>query len=193
MIAGAIVLAANVAVAAGTGTPVRVTATEPGVHVFVARGDVDANGADDPFEDEGPAPLTIELAPGTYTFETGSPTTTTGHEVIRVGASPIDVRVQAGNGATRLAGSITMALGAIAAIAGVVVLASISANDENFPRLPVSLPLIFGGAAVFGGGYALTRAARTTLTTAPGVPVPPASVAPAAPQATLWYAPAVRF
>jgi len=186
VLAGGLVLAANIAVAAGTGTQVHVTATAPGVHVFVARGDVDANGADDPFEDVGAAPLTIELAPGTYTFETGSPATTVGHSVVRVGSMPLELQVKAGNATMKLLGSVVMALGAVAAVAGVVVLASVSPSDENFPRIPVSVPLILGGTAIFGGGYALSRSARTDIVT-------PRSEIPTVPRASIFFAPVIRF
>jgi hypothetical protein len=149
------------------GVPVTFTSEDPAMEIFLARGDVPAGTFPDPFERVGLAPVTVKLAPGSYTIETASPKTSTGHERFSVEAgAPMTVDVRGGNASVKAFGGIFLALGVVAALLGIVAIVSISPDDQNYNRWGVGLPLALGGVGIAGLGIGMTALGSTNVVAA---------------------------
>jgi hypothetical protein len=153
------------------------------MEVFLAHGDVPAHTYPDPFERVGLAPVTVKLAPGTYTIETASETTSTGHERFQVEAgAPMTVDVRGGSASAKMVGSILIAMGVVATLLGVVALVTISPDDQNYNRWGIGLPLVIGGVAGAGLGLGMTAIGSTDIR----APHPPPGGAARSVPATAW-------
>lgn len=166
------------------GVPVTFTAKDPSMEIFLAHGDVPAGTFPDPFERVGLAPITVKLAPGTYTIETASPKTSTGHERFSVeSGAPMTVDVHGGDASVKAFGSIFIALGVVATLLGIVAIVSISPDDQNYNRWGVGLPLAIGGVGLAGLGIGMTAIGSTNIE----VPhLPPGGAARPPPAAGAW-------
>jgi len=161
---------AKPSIEAPDGVPVTFTSKDVAMHVYIAHGDVPANVVPDPFEKLPKLPVTVHLAPGTYTVEAESPNASTGHEVIRVEHdAPLTVDVRGGNASVKAFGGVFIAAGIVATILGIVTIASISPNDKSFSRWGVGLPLTLGGVGLAGLGVGMTVAGSTNIV-APHLP-----------------------
>ncbi len=147
------------------GTTVTFMSTnDDAMEIFLARGDVPGGAQPDPFERLGRAPLTIKLAPGVYTVEAESPTSSTGHERVFVEqGTPVQVRVRGGNATVKATGTVLVGLGVVAVVLGIVAIVSISPNDQHYDRFGIGIPLAVGGAAGAGIGWALTALGTTNI------------------------------
>jgi hypothetical protein len=146
------------------GVPVTFVSKDPAMEIFLAHGDVPEGAVPDPFERVGVVPRTLHLAPGTYTIETASATTSTAHRwfVIEQGA-PVSVEVRPGDASVKAFGAVFIALGTVAAILGVVAIVSFAPNDSRYNRYAVGLPLILGGIGVAGLGFGMTALGATNV------------------------------
>jgi hypothetical protein len=152
------------------GTSVTFTSKDVATEIFLARGDVPAGARPDPFQRLGVVPVTVNLAPGVYTVETSSPTSSTGHERLFVEqGAPLHVEVRSGDATVKTMGTILIGLGVVAVALGVVAIVSISPNDQHYDRFGIGLPLMLGGAAGAGLGFAFTALGATNIQ-APHVP-----------------------
>ena len=132
--------------------------------VYLAHGDVPARAEPDPFERIGVAPVTIKLAPGTYTLETEGPSQSSGHERFVVEHdAPLVVDIRPGDSSLKTWGGVLIAVGVVSAVLGVVAIVSISKDDSNYNRWAVGLPLLIGGAAGSGVGFAMTAMGSTDI------------------------------
>jgi hypothetical protein len=170
-------------IATPDGTPVTIVADQPDQVIYLARGEVVGSTIPDPFEHVGVAPVQLRLAPGTYTVESGGPTTSTGHAVVRVGEAPLRLEVHTGNASLRTFGAIFIALGVTAVVAGIIVVASYTQKEGSFDKAAIALPLLIGGGVSGLGGLGLTLAGTTNIVVPEGPPVParqsPAAIASA--------------
>ena len=146
------------------GVPVTFTSKDPSTEIYLAHGDVPVGTTPDPFERVGLAPITLKLAAGTYTLETGSPTASTGHQrfVVEQGR-PLSVDVRAGNAGLKTVGGVFIGLGIVSMILGVVAIVSFSPGDANYNRFGVVLPLLFAGGAVAGIGVTMAAVGATDV------------------------------
>jgi hypothetical protein len=174
------------------GVPVTFVSDDVSMRIYLAHGEVPAHADPDPFVRIGNVPLTLRLAPGTYTIEAESPTTSTGHDrfLVEPGA-PMRVEVRPGNASVKTFGGVFIALGVVATVLGVVALVSISASDTHYDRWGIGLPLVIGGPAVGVLGYGMTALGSTDIR----VPhLPPGGAPPrGAPQAGIVPALSWRF
>jgi hypothetical protein len=140
------------------GVDVAFTSKDVSTEIYLAHGDVPVGMTPDPFERIGLAPLTLKLAPGTYTLESGSPTASTAHQrfVVEQG-KPLSVDVRPGSAGLKTIGGVFIGLGVVSAILGVIAIVSFSPGDSTYNRFGVGLPLLLGGVGV--GGVGLTMAA----------------------------------
>jgi hypothetical protein len=162
------------------GVPVTFTCKDPAMEIFLARGDVPAGTVPDPFERVGLAPITLHLAPGTYSIETASQTTSTGHERFAVEeGSPLTVEVHPGDASVKAIGTVLAGIGIVSIVLGIVAVVSISPNDQHYDRFAVGLPLLIGGAGAIGVGVSMVFIGSTDIR-APHLP--PASAPRAAAQ-----------
>ncbi len=146
------------------GTPVTFTSSDVAMRVYVAHGDIRGTVLPDPYEKLPPLPYTVKLAPGTYTVEAESPNASTGHErVIVEHDSPLTVEVHSGNASVKAFGGVFIAIGIVSVILGIVSIASISPNDQNFNRWGVGIPLVAGGLGLGGLGIGMTVAGSTDI------------------------------
>ncbi len=147
-----------------SGTPVTFDSKDVAMHVYIARGEVEANVIPDPFEKLPKLPFTVRLAPGVYTVEAESPNASTGHDRIYVEHdAPLKVDVHAGNASVKAFGTVFIAAGIVSAILGVVAIVSIAPNDASYNRWAVGLPLMLGGIGVGGLGLGMTFAGSTDI------------------------------
>jgi hypothetical protein len=155
---------------AADGTQVEIVSKDVATEVFLARGDVPGGTLPDPFVRMGVVPVTVKLAPGIYTVETSSATSSMGHERIFVEqGSPLRVEVKSGDAMVKTIGTTLIGLGVVATVLGVVAIVSISPHDENYNRFAIGLPLVIGGVAGAGLGWALVSAGSTSIV-APHLP-----------------------
>jgi hypothetical protein len=137
-----------------TGTPVEFDSTKPLISVYLAPGIVDDTTPryPDPFFKIGRTPITVKIAPGTYTVNVESPDTTVGNTVVRVGAQPVHVRIRAGSDDMCGLGTLLFAGGAAAVLAAVVLELSYSPAPNGISKSKIAVPLFaVGGAGVAGG------------------------------------------
>jgi hypothetical protein len=172
------------------GVPVAFTSNDPTMRIYVARGDVPSNAPPDAYVRAGTVPLTLRLAPGSYTVEAESPKASTGHQRLLVEpGAPMQVEVRSGDATVKTMGSVLIGLGAVATILGVVAIVSISANDAQYNRFGIGLPLILGGVGGAGIGFGMLALGSTEIR-APRLP--PGSVRPT-PSTSLLPGLVVRF
>jgi hypothetical protein len=146
------------------GTPVRITSTNVDTSIYLARGDAPRDPVDDPYERIGTAPLTIKLAPGVYTIQSSNPTSSLGHARFHVEQNhPLDIEVRNGDASVRTLGTVIQGLGIAAVLTGIAVVVSISPHDQSYHRWSIGLPLMIGGAGVFGVGLGLFIAGSTNV------------------------------
>ena len=158
------------AIEAPDGVPVTFTSKDVAMHAYIVHGDVPGGLIPDPFEKLPPLPVTVRLAPGTYTVEAESPNASTGHERIIVEHdAPMTVDIRAGNASVKAFGGVFIAAGIVATILGIVSIVSISPNDQTFNRWAVGLPLTLGGLGVGGLGIGMTALGSTNIV-APHLP-----------------------
>jgi hypothetical protein len=158
------------------GVPVTFTSKDPAMEIFLAHGDVPEGAVPDPFERVGVVPRSLHLAPGTYTIETASSTTSTAHRwfVIERGA-PVNVEVRPGDASVKAFGAVFIALGTVAAILGVIVIVSFAPNDSRYNRFGIGLPLILGGLGGAALGFGMTALGATDVRVQRVAPKPAAS------------------
>jgi hypothetical protein len=129
-------------------------ASKPLISVYVAQGIIDDTTPryPDPFFKIGRTPVTVKLAPGTYTVNVESPETPVATTIVRVGAQPVHVRIKAGSDGVRGLGTLLLAAGATSALAGLVIELSYSAAPNGVSKSKIAIPLFaIGGAGVAGG------------------------------------------
>ena len=152
------------------GVPVTFTCKDPAMEIFLAKGDVPVGAVPDPFERVGLAPLTLHLAPGTYSIETASPTTSTGHDKFYVEqGSPLTVEVRPGDASVKGIGTVLVGLGIVSILLGIVAVVSISPHDQHYDRFAIGLPLVLGGAGATGVGVGMVFLGSTDIN-APRLP-----------------------
>jgi hypothetical protein len=173
------------------GVQVSFTSTDPTMRIYIARGDVPTSTPPDTFQKVGVVPLTLQLAPGTYTVEAESPKASTGHQRLLVEpGAPVRVEVRSGDATVKTMGTVLIALGVVTALLGVVALVSISSDDSHYNRFGIALPLILGGVGGAGVGFGLSALGSTELR----VPrLPPGGAPRVAPATTFLPGLVVRF
>jgi len=145
------------------GVPVSFTSADPTMRIYIAHGDVPAS-APGAFERAGVVPLTLRLAPGTYTVEAESPKASTGHQRFLVEpAAPMSIEVRSGDVTVKTIGTVLIALGIVTAVLGVVAIVSISSDDSHYDRFGIGLPLLLGGAGGAGLGFGLSALGSTEV------------------------------
>jgi hypothetical protein len=146
------------------GVTVTFSSKDPAMEIFLAHGDVAPDTMPDPFERVGVVPRSLLLAPGTYTVETASATTSTAHRwfVIERGG-PVTVEVRPGDAAVKTFGAVFIVLGTVSTILGVVAIVSFTKDDSHFNRFGIGLPLILGGVGVAGLGVGMTALGSTDV------------------------------
>ena len=149
---------------AASGTPVTFTSTRLDTMIYIAHGDGPSAPDGQPFEKIGVAPVTVRLAPGTYTIETESESTSTGHERIRVDTTPIKMDIRPGDETVKTLGGVFEGIGVTGLVLGVIAALVISPHDQNFPRWAIAIPALLGGATSLGVGIGLSIVGSTTLT-----------------------------
>jgi hypothetical protein len=145
------------------GTPVSFTSSRIDTVIYIAKGDGPAAADPTPFERLGAAPLTVKLAPGTYTIETESESTSTGRERIRVDQTPINIEIRPGDETVKTMGAMFEGLGVISMLTGIVVAVAVSPHDDKFPRWEIAIPTLVGGAGLFGLGVGLSAIGSTDI------------------------------
>lgn len=146
------------------GVAVAITSKDPSTEVYIAHGDVPGGAVPDPFERVGLTPVTLKLAPGTYTLESSSPTASTGHERFMVEQGrPLSIDVRSGNAGVRTIGGVLAGLGIVAMLLGVVAIVSFTSNDAHYNRFGIALPLLFAGAGGTGIGVTMAVAGATDV------------------------------
>jgi len=157
-------LPAKPAIESPGGVPVTFTSRDVVTEIYLARGDVPIGATPDPFGRVGLPPLTLSLAPGTYTLESQSPTASTGHQrfVVEQGR-PLEVEVRPGNAGLKTFGGVFIGLGIVSIVLGVVAIVSFSPGDSNYNRWGVAAPLILGGAGVAGLGLTFSAFGATDV------------------------------
>ncbi len=153
-----------VATASAEGTPVTFESKSASTVIYLAHGEVPSRADPDPFERIGVAPLTVRLAPGTYTVETEGPTQSTGHQRLVVEHdAPFTVEVHPGDASLKLVGGALIALGVVSILLGIVAIVSISKDDSGYDRWGIGLPLGIGGAAGTAVGLGLSAMGSTDV------------------------------
>jgi hypothetical protein len=149
---------------------VTITSDHTDTIVFIAKGAVPSTVYPDPFENIGPAPVTVKLSPGLYTIETDGPTQTMGHETITVDRWPVNVQVRTGDAMVRTFGTIGIATGVLGILAGIVVLATFGHNEsaQSSDKFTVAIPLLVGGGVFALGGVGLSFLGATHVRTSLG-------------------------
>jgi hypothetical protein len=148
----------------GPGTAVSLSSDRAHAYAFVARGAMDTRPSyPDPFVKVGRIPVTLELPSGLYTVIVESDNVTTGSKVFEVGQTPVRVTVKAGASGLRELSGWTMALGAVALLAGGVFELSGTAGDSDREKHAIAIPLFIGGGVALGGGLAMWLASGTRL------------------------------
>ena len=147
-----------------SGTPVKIVSSHVDTQVFIARGPVPSRPEEDPFEPIGVAPIDIKLAPGMYTMETVGPTQSVGHQTVLIDRWPTTIEVRTGDASVKTIGTILIATGVIAIVAGIVTVVTFGqGNDKNFNKFAVAIPLLVGGAAVTGIGIGMSFLGATNI------------------------------
>jgi hypothetical protein len=164
------------------GVAVSFTSDDPVMRIYIARGDVPARAPPSAYARAGVVPLTLRLAPGTYTVEAESPKASTGHQRLLVEpAAPMRVEVRSGSNTVKTMGTVLIAMGVVAAALGVVAIVSISPDDSHYNRFGIGLPLLLGGVGGAGLGFGLSALGSTELRVPRlppgGAPRPPAATA----------------
>jgi hypothetical protein len=158
------------AIASPDGVPVTFMSKASSTVVYLAHGDVPARSEPDPFEKIGLTPVTLKLAPGTYTVETEGPTQSNGHERLVVEHdAPLTVNINPGDSNLKTVGTLLIALGVVSAVLGVVAIVSITKDDSHYDRWGIGLPLSIGGVVGAGVGFGM-QAMGSTDVQAPHLP-----------------------
>lgn len=140
----------------GPGLRVSIDCSRAFAYAWIARGAVDTQRTyPDPFTKIGRLPTVVHLPPGTYTLLVEGDTVTGGSTVFEVKDGPRSVRVEAGSGGLRELSGWMTAIGAAAALAGGVLYASGTKNDEEDRKNSIALPLAIGGGVLVVGGVSL--------------------------------------
>ena len=140
-----------------SGVEVTIVSKDPATEIFLAHGNPPIGEIPDPYERVGLAPMTIKLAPGTYSLETASPTQSTGHERFMVEQGhPLRIEIHPGDANVKAVGAVIAGLGIVSVVLGVVAVVSFSPNDSHYDRFGVGLPLMIAGAAGSGIGIGMT-------------------------------------
>jgi hypothetical protein len=145
------------------GTPVTFTSTRTDTDIFIAHGDAPRDVYPDPFERVGAAPVTLKLAPGTYTVETASPSTSRGRERFIVGTSPLTLAVHPGDETVKIVGVVLEGLGLLGVGLGIVALVQFGPHDSGYDRFAVGLPILFGGIGSFAVGFGMNLLGTTRV------------------------------
>jgi hypothetical protein len=145
------------------GIEVKIVSTRLDTRIYLAHGQVERGGAPELFEKLGVAPITLRLAPGTYTMETSSESTSLGYARFSVDTTPLTIEVRPGDETVKTIGTVFEALGITAALVGVLAAVAFSKNDANYDRWAIALPLLLGGAGVFVGGLVMSVAGSTRI------------------------------
>jgi hypothetical protein len=163
------------------GVPISFTSNDPAMRIYIARGDLPGSAPADAYARAGLVPLTLRLAPGTYTVEAESPKASAGHQRLLVEpAAPMNVEVRSGSTTVKTLGTVLLAMGIVTAVLGVVAIVSISPDDSHYNRFGIGLPLLLGGVGGAGLGFGLSALGSTELR----IPHLPPGGAPRAPAAT---------
>ncbi len=169
-------------IASPDGVAVTFMSNAPDTVVYLAHGDVSERADPDPFERLGVAPMTVKLAPGTYTVETEGRTQSNGHQRLVVEHdAPLTVRIHAGDSNLRTVGGILAALGIAGVVLGVVAIVSITKDDSGYDRWGIGLPLVIGGVVSSSAGFAMIAGGSTDVQAPhlpPGGPPRPAGFVP---------------
>ena len=128
------------------------------VHGFEAAGE-----AAESFEKIGVAPMTIRLAPGVYTIQTSSPSTSLGYERVRVDGTPMKIELRPGDETVKTLGGVFEGLGVTGILLAVIVAISISPHDQNFDRWAIAVPAFAGGLGSLGLGVGLSVVGSTRI------------------------------
>jgi hypothetical protein len=141
-------------VAAGEGTQVTFESDRPLVSVYIAEGELrdTAPRWPDPFKKVGRTPVTVGLLPGTYTVNVESRDIPVASTVLRVGDTPVTLRVRGGNDGLRTMSTLLLAASATAVLAGIVVEASYSQAPNGISKSAIAIPLFVGGGLGLGAG-----------------------------------------
>jgi hypothetical protein len=147
-----------------SGVEVTIVSTDPATEIFLAHGNPSIGEIPDPYERVGLTPMTIKLAPGTYSLETASPTQSTGHERFMVEQGrPLRIEIHPGDANVKAVGAVIAGLGIVSVVLGVVAVVSFSPNDSHYDRFGVGLPLMIAGAAGCGIGIGMTVLGATAV------------------------------
>jgi hypothetical protein len=163
VLAYAPIAAAQPKIADENGTPVHITANHNDTTILIAKGPVPKRAEPDPFERLGVAPIDIKLAPGIYTIETEGPTQSLGHETITVDRWPMNVEVRTGDAAVKTIGTVLLAVGTLAIITGIVVVASFGSGEGKFDKYAYSIPFFVGGAVTATVGVGMIFLGATNV------------------------------
>jgi hypothetical protein len=145
------------------GTEVTFKSTRLDTEILLAHGDVEKGTYPDPFEKIGVATVTVKLAPGAYTIETISPSTSLGYERIRVGTTSMTIEVRPGDELVKTLGGVFAGLGVTSILAGVIVAVAVSPHDQSFNRWAIAGPMFIGGGVALLAGFGLTLLGSTTF------------------------------
>jgi hypothetical protein len=148
-----------------TGTPVEIEATRPLISVFIAPGSFEDTTPHypDPFVKIGRTPIKTKLVPGVYTLSAESPEIPVGSTIVHVGSEPVHVRVKAGSDGMRGLGTLLLAAGATAVLAGVVVELSYTKAPNGISKSKIAVPLFAVGGAGVASGLTLYLLSSTTF------------------------------
>jgi hypothetical protein len=145
------------------GTAVSFTSTRTDTEIFLAKGNPPSDVYPDPFERVGTAPITVHLAPGRYTVETASASTSRGREHFIVGTEALTLDVHPGDVLPKTIGICLEALGVVAIGLGIVALVQFGPHDSGYDRWAVGLPIMGGGVAAVGVGIGLNLVGVTRI------------------------------
>jgi hypothetical protein len=150
---------------AGEGTPVTFESDHPQVSVYLAEGELadTAPRWPDPFKKAGRTPVIVRLRPGTYTVQFESPDISSASTVLRVGDTPMTLRVRGGSDGLRTLSSLLLAASAAAVLAGIVVEASYSQAPNGIRKQSIAIPLFIGGGLGLGAGFGFWFVAKPAL------------------------------
>jgi len=133
--------------------------------VYVARAaDLKYRPAEWEFVKIGKTPLTFELPPEeNYWLEVESPEVTRGSLLLRVDRQPKHLLVRAGSSDLGNLGSLTLAVGGLAAVVATVILISGTSGESGIDKPKILIPMYAAGAALVAGGIGLYFASRTDV------------------------------